>query len=467
MSHELLLQQIADVLGIPASDLDNYVIADRDELLVGLLSGTKTSLVLDNLETVDDDRIFGLIDRLPIPVRVVATSRVQRIQKSVFPIKVDGMTTDESLKFLNQLIQVPGKVALEKLNRAEKRKIISNCHSIPLAVEWTVAKSSTAAEALELSDELTRFGPYGDELLEFSFRRLYESLSASQKAVQDSVAVFDHPQEIVALSIASNLNALQCLDVVEGLRSSHLVTEYRSEVSPDRSVYGSHTLVKRFVYADLSKRIGDETEIRKRLTRWYDAADVADPVARELEQEIRRGNKNSENTFVSMWTIYKNQGQFDQADRCFKHALKLNPKSWKAYRESGELYRRQNHTLAAIKMYETSVALVPRKHPDRPLIFRELGMLLRNSGEADAKAKAIEMFEIAREDSPNDRVCTVALAQTRASIGQWNIVIQLLEPLVNHSDPVTRSKVRNLLLESYQKTNRTLEAARVRSLLES
>jgi hypothetical protein len=97
-SYELLLNQVTEVLELPVSDVARYTLEEQEKLLVGLLAGTKTLLVLDNLETVDDDRIFGFIDRLPVPVRVLATSRGQRIQKSVYPIKVDGMTPDESLK---------------------------------------------------------------------------------------------------------------------------------------------------------------------------------------------------------------------------------------------------------------------------------------------------------------------------------------------------------------------------------
>lgn len=200
-SYEKFLIQLTEVLGLLAADLASYTVEEQEELLLGLLNGTRTLLVLDNLETVDDDRIFSFIDRLPVPVRVIATSRVQRIQKSVFPIK-----------------------------------------------------------------------------------------------------------------------------------------------------------------------------------------------------------------------------------------------------------------------YEEAAALVPKKHPERAVIYRELGLLLRQSGMPDSQERAIEMFEVAMQESPNDRICIVALAQTRARLGQWNIVISLLEPLINNDDPETRSRARPLLINAYESTGKMVEAAKIKSM---
>jgi NB-ARC domain/Putative DNA-binding domain len=175
-SYELLLDQIADSLGV-ASDLLGYSCDDKEEMLLGLLKGVNALLVLDNLETVDDERIFSFIDKLPTPVRTIATSRVQRIHKSVYPIKIDSMTLDESLRLFNEITHNSSKAALLSLSKTEKKKIVEHCLRIPLAIEWVVARSSSAPDVLENAQELSKFSASLDELLEFSFRRIYDQPS--------------------------------------------------------------------------------------------------------------------------------------------------------------------------------------------------------------------------------------------------------------------------------------------------
>jgi tetratricopeptide (TPR) repeat protein len=374
-SYEQLIETILDVLGF-AVELQGLTINEKAQWTLDLLQGTNTLLVLDNLETVDDERIFQFIDNLPLPVRTIATSRVQRIQKSVFPVHVGQMSPAQSLRLIGQLVAGPTKGSLEGLQKSERDLIATRCLHIPLAIEWIIARAATAAEALELSNQLTQYSATSDELLEFSFRRVYLSLPESEKNVLGAVAVFDSPQPVEALAAGAGLNALECMDAIESLRLSHLVIELQSESSIGTKVYDANTLVKRFAYVSLSERAGQEQGIRRKLSAWYDALDVKDPDERAVVSEIRKGNRDPEATFTSLGSQLRKQGKYDAADRCLKTAIERRPTSWKAYRERGELFREQKHIRSALEMYELASKYAPKKGPDRALIFRELGMLL-------------------------------------------------------------------------------------------
>src|SRR5262249_29134523 len=158
-------------------------VEQKENWALDLLKGTNTLFVLDNLETVDDERIFNFVDKLPVPVRVLATSRVQRILRSVYPVMVGSLSEEQSLSLIAQLLSVPAKESLGELNKSERQLIAQRCLRVPLAIEWVIARASSPAEVLELSLELEQYSSSSDVLLEFCFRRIYTALGKRLQSV--------------------------------------------------------------------------------------------------------------------------------------------------------------------------------------------------------------------------------------------------------------------------------------------
>ncbi len=86
-------------------------------------------------------------------------------------------------------------------------------------------------------------------------------------------------------------------------------------------------------------------------------------------------------------------------------------------------------------------------------------MLLRDSGRSDATDLAIEKFETARKETPNDPALIHALAMMYDRKGVFRKVIELLEPLRSHPSRKTRLLVLRELVKAYDKTMDIGEAA--------
>ena len=140
-----------------------------------------------------------------------------------------------------------------------------------------------------------------------------------------------------------------------------------------------------------------------------------------------------------------------------------SPKSWRAAREAAEFYR---HTLgntgAALQLYEKAAAHAPRRGPDRALIYREWGMLLRNSGAPDATDQAIEKFGISLEEAPNDEVTIHALASMYYWKGAYRIVADLLEPLSTYPNQRTRDMTLPVLIKAYELLGEIVKVAELK-----
>jgi lipopolysaccharide biosynthesis regulator YciM len=90
-------------------------------------------------------------------------------------------------------------------------------------------------------------------------------------------------------------------------------------------------------------------------------------------------------------------------------------------------------------------------------------MLLRDSGDFDATDSAIEKFDVALEETPNDVVAIHALAVMLLRKGSYKRILELLEPLTNHPNSRTRELVLPVLLSAYTATNEMLRAAELKS----
>lgn len=117
-------------------------------------------------------------------------------------------------------------------------------------------------------------------------------------------------------------------------------------------------------------------------------------------------------------------------------------------------------------MYERAAENAPRRGPDRAIIYREYGFLLRDSGEPNATDLAIEKFEIALQETPNDPLTIHGLASMLDRKGNDDRIIELIEPMKAHPNPRTREKCLPLLLNAYERKRELLKAAELRNLLE-
>jgi tetratricopeptide (TPR) repeat protein len=120
----------------------------------------------------------------------------------------------------------------------------------------------------------------------------------------------------------------------------------------------------------------------------------------------------------------------------------------------------------ALKFYERAAANAPSRGSERAWIFREYGMLLRKSGDPNATDLAIEKFETAIRETPNDQFAIHALATMFERKGHYSRVIELLEPLLKHPSRKTRELSCPSLVRAYERTGQKVKAATIRDMLE-
>ena len=146
------------------------------------------------------------------------------------------------------------------------------------------------------------------------------------------------------------------------------------------------------------------------------------------------------------------------AENFFKQALERNPRNWQCHRELAEFYRHQRKaTASCLSHYKQAAEFVPKQGPDRGKIFREYGIVLRNSGLPTGTREAAEQLEVALKEMPGDVVCRHALGDCYVRMMSYERALEVIKPLEDSPYKDTREKTYPLLEQCYKATSRLLE----------
>jgi hypothetical protein len=230
-SFESFLNSVLDVLGF--SDMKPNTVEKKENEVRVLLQDSGGLLFVDNLETVDDPRIIEFLDDLPVGVRALVTSRRDTVRVAVFPIPLEWLNETEGRLFIKSLGQLAGLGFLHDLPDAECEMIRKSCDGLPLAIRWAVARATNASEAIKITKSITSSGKTGEELLEFSFRRVFDSLTKNERSLLQVLSLFQQPQPSEILYVGSGISQLKMQDTLSALMKDALVQRYFNEERND------------------------------------------------------------------------------------------------------------------------------------------------------------------------------------------------------------------------------------------
>lgn len=351
------------------------------------------------------------------------------------------------------------------MSPAEAIRVGHGWDGIPLAIRWSLSKAQSRSEALSSAEAAQSAGSHGDELLEFSFRRVFDSLTVTEKNILQVLSILQQPIPIEAVFAGVGDTSMAVLDATEALQEDALVQRV---FDPDRNDYAYTVLpiTRSFVRRDLRKKTRVVDSITRSLSNWFEARDVGNAEQRMVVRELRQGGSSDETALVDLARAAERRGDFDGAEKLFDQALARSPRSWNAARRFAEFQRHaRSNRVEALRLYAQAAANAPSRGPDRAVIFREWGILLRDSGEPNAASLAVEKLQTALQETPNDYVAIGVLANLLDARGAHRVLIELVEPHIQSSDQKFRKTVLPLLLKSYDRSTELLKAARLRQEL--
>lgn len=140
---------------------------EQDELVRRALTQQRTLLIIDNLETVDDERVMAFIRDVPAPTKVIVTTR-HRVDVA-YPIRLSNMDTQEA----RELIANESRRRQLVLSEHETDRLMQRTGGVPLAMVWSIAQMSFG---YSIETVLTRLGQPTSDIARFCFEGAVEIL---------------------------------------------------------------------------------------------------------------------------------------------------------------------------------------------------------------------------------------------------------------------------------------------------
>ncbi|HEX5701991.1 MAG TPA: tetratricopeptide repeat protein [Pyrinomonadaceae bacterium] len=190
-----LLNELAKELGHP--DIAKAIENERPRLLLDALRGTKTLLILDNLESllkIERDTVFTFVNKLPHGCKAILTSRV-RIGSGATELILEKLSEEAALATLAKLAET--NPALAKTNDAERATLYRETGGKPLLLRWTAGQIGRGS-CVTFTDAIfyLRSCPEGNDPLEFIFGDLVLDFSEAETHTLCALTYFTLPAKV-------------------------------------------------------------------------------------------------------------------------------------------------------------------------------------------------------------------------------------------------------------------------------
>ncbi|MFY9618918.1 MAG: DUF4062 domain-containing protein [Pyrinomonadaceae bacterium] len=217
-----LLNELAKELG--HADIAKAVENERPRMLLDALRGTKTLLILDNLESLlrlERDIVFTFVKKLPLGCKAILTAR-GRIGSGAEELILEKLSEDAALATLAKLAET--NPALAKTSEAERLVLYHQTAGKPLLLRWTAGQIGRGS-CVTFTDAIfyLRSCPQDNDPLEFIFGDLVEDFSEAETRTLCALSYFTLPANVEHIASVAERDEAETERALKSLINRSLV----------------------------------------------------------------------------------------------------------------------------------------------------------------------------------------------------------------------------------------------------
>lgn len=399
-----LFKVAANQLGIPQTTSEEAA----DEVLQ-YLAAFKILLVLDNLETVSDQRLRDFLLALPPGSKVLVTSRIGLGLEN--PVKLGPLSTEETRRFLRALASIRNVEVLKTLDEKGMEKFVDRLNGHPLFIKWLVSGVESGKRPSDLFNDNTL-------LLDFCMSNVFDQLSTMARTVLQALQVVQGQRGQAELAFISNLSAWEIQETLLELMKTNFISMKRSNFDEFEGIYQTEEFARQY----LAKNQPIDAEFRLEITR---RSKELSRIGRDLKSMTfsSRYDPRSIDTrgphdipaakmLVDAQRLVV-QGSLNEAlDQC-REAQLLSPSYYEAWRLEASVHIHRRDTAAATEAFTTALSLTENS----PVLNYHFGRYLLDE-VADYQAALGYLQAAAKLDDTSEEVLE-ALAHAYFLLGDY------------------------------------------------
>lgn len=152
-------------------DIIKTPVEGQSELIRKALTQQRALLIVDNLETVDDQAVLEFLRELPAPTKAIVTTR-HRIDVA-YSIRLHGMPEADALKLIEKECEKKNVT----LRVDESRKLFHRSGGVPLALVWSIAQMGLG---YGVENVLANLGQPNSDIARFCFDSAIERIKDTE-----------------------------------------------------------------------------------------------------------------------------------------------------------------------------------------------------------------------------------------------------------------------------------------------
>lgn len=264
-SNEQILRNLGDIYAEIARvyDRPDILAVNADEqtrLIRHLLSIERTLIIVDNLETVDDEAILSFLREIPAPSKALITTR-HRID-GAFPMRIEGLSDDERM----QLIDIECSRKKLNLDNAQRMELAMVTGGIPLAIVWTIGLLSYG-NLNDLERVIQKLKSATKDYSQFTFNEAIQFLRGEKKT--------NALKLLLGLSLFAESATREALGYVCGIADEIERDEGLSEllqlslINFDSGRYSMLSLTREYCKAEMAGDLQFREDMTNRWFNWH------------------------------------------------------------------------------------------------------------------------------------------------------------------------------------------------------
>lgn len=414
-SYEELLDSIISIFAFSDLLIDQSIEAKIDLTNKIFEITNSILLVIDNLETITDERIINFIIDAPENIKFLITSRkgIGQVERRY---ELKELKDKEAVFLFRQLAKDKQLLDLAKLPETIIKEYVKSVSYFPLAIKWLVGQ---VARGRELQSVINTLKFADNDVTKFCFDQIFNSLPESCQHILFVISLMENSPTRSILQHILELDTHQFEDAIEQLILVSLIIpeQFLTENKELSTKYNILPLTRGFLRLQLAKNTPLKNKLSRRIIDIESTVTESLRAQKEYKHSLYNfGAATDEEKIATIicqnaWNKYQS-GQYEQAVDEYKRAASIAPSFAPVYRNWGVMESYENHLSEAIQLIERASKL----NPSDPQIYLMWGNIYRKSGRhAESHEKYDEAFKI----SPNDPIILNALGQAKSRLGHY------------------------------------------------
>lgn len=418
-SYEELLDTISEVMGFgnPGESMEKK---ESDVQTIFDLYD-RVLIVIDNLETVTDERIINFILDAHPHAKILITSRkgLGQVERRY---ELKQLKEREAIYLFRQVAKDKRLMGLVSLSDDIIKAYVEKVSYYPLAIKWVLGQVALGKGIDAIVDVI---GENTSDISHFCFDQIFGDLSDPAKKILCALSCFDDSPSAGVLNYVVNIGQH---DFEDGIRELIIVSlvipeQYVNEQNEVASRFALLSLTRGFVRQQLDKDSLLKRNIEERLRTVQATVEEAERAKKQYRFSLSNLGATTEEekvaAMMAQTAFQKYQaGRYIDALDDYRRACEIAPRFASLYRNWAVMESQEGHVVEADKLMEKAAKL----SPDDPQIWLTWGNIKRKS---DKVKEALEKYEMAHELSPDDSVIMNALGQAKCRLGEYAEADQL------------------------------------------